>query len=170
MFVPRTSKSTCSRIRLTVLSNFSISFVYIRLCHLVYERSRHCGSLLSRSATVIVLHPPFALSLRRTSRLRRHRRPLRSPTRVVPLDGEEMGKGVVRCLITNSMRLLMNHNSTVCMCRVTREIGKVLKLRILEITWALVCLPSYASLYVNWNPSLTAPAHPRGTPLTYGTD
>jgi len=40
----------------------------------------------------------------------------------------------------------------------------------LEILWVLVRLPSYVSIYNTWNPSLTAPAHPRGTLLTYGID
>jgi len=43
-------------------------------------------------------------------------------------------------------------------------------LRILEILWALARLPSYVSLYINWNLSLTAPAHARGAVLTYGID
>jgi len=88
---------------------------------------------------------------------------------VILLDVEEMGEGAVRRLITNAMRLLMNHNSIVCMYRAPgpREIGKALQLRILEILWALACLPSYVSLYITWDPSLTALAHPRGTPLMY---
>jgi len=92
MFVPRTSKSTFSRIRLTLLSNLSTGFVHIRLFHLVYETSRQYRSLWSRPATVIVIHPPFALSLWRTSIFCHRHRPLRSPTRVVPLNGEEMGE------------------------------------------------------------------------------
>jgi len=45
---------------------------------------------------------------------------------MIPLDADEMGEGAVRRLITTSMRLLMDHSSTIFLCRVPgrRAIGK----------------------------------------------
>ena len=83
--------------------------------------------------------PPFALSLWRTSIFRRRRRPPWSPTRVIPLEAGDMGEGAVRRLITNLIRLLMGHTSTIFPCRThgPRAIGKEHKLRTIEILWAL---------------------------------
>jgi len=73
----------------------------------VVDKALHCMDAGRRSVTVIVIHPPIRPRLWRTSRFRRHRRPLWGSTRVV-LDAGEMGEEVVRRLITNSIRLLMN--------------------------------------------------------------
>ena len=85
---------------------------------------------------------------------------------------EETGEGAMRRRMTHSICLLMDHASTIFQCRVPRPrvIDKYLKLRILEILWALVRLPSYVPLYITWNPSRSGPAHPRSTPLAYGID
>ena len=97
-------------------------------------------------------YTPFVLSLWRESRVC-HRRPTWSPTWMMPLDSEEMGEGAVRCLITKSTTLLIGHTSTIPPCR-PQAIGKKSKFRILEILWALACLPPYIFLYINWEPSL----------------
>jgi len=42
---PSSVESTCSRTRLTVLSNLSTGSTYVRICHLEHKRSRQCRSL-----------------------------------------------------------------------------------------------------------------------------
>ena len=57
----------------------------------------------------------FVLNLWRTLRLRCHRRHRWNP-KVIPIDAEEMGEGVVGRLITSSIRLPMGHSSTIFFC------------------------------------------------------
>ena len=68
-----------------------------------------------------------------------HQRPPCTPTGVISPDAEEMGEGMVRRLITNSTRLLMDHASAIFLCKLPgpRAIGKEPMLCILEILWAL---------------------------------
>ena len=74
---------------------------------LVVDKALHCSRCLQSFRDSDRDTPPIRPQLWRTSRFRRHRRPLWSLTRVV-LDAAEMGEEVVRHLITSSIRLLMN--------------------------------------------------------------
>ena len=58
----------------------------------------------------------FALNLWRTLGLRCRRRHRWSPTKVIPLDADEMGKGAMSCLITNLIRLPMCHYQYYFFC------------------------------------------------------
>jgi len=93
-----------------------------------------------------------------------HRRPLWSPTRVIPLRRRSDGRknGVSPHL--NSIRLLTNHTSALTMCGVPgpRALGK-------EPALILTLVRLSISLRTPRYPSLTAPAHPRSAPLTYST-
>ena len=84
-----------------------------------------------------------------------------------------MGERAVCRLITESIRWLTNHSSTISPCGVPgpRAIGKESVLHALEVLWALSFLISYVCLStligIPRYPSLTAPAHPRSAPLIY---
>lgn len=75
---------------------------------------------------------------------------------MIPPDAEEMRvRAVCRLIITNAIRFLTNHTSTVTLCGIPgpRAIGKESRLHILEVLWALAFLPSYVSLHITWNTS-----------------
>jgi len=112
----------------------------------VVDKALHCSSCLQSLRDSDRDTPSIRPRLWRTSRSSRHRRPLRSPTRVV-LDAEEMGEEVVRRLITSSIRLLIN--ILVLFLVRARAIGKEPTPCVLEILRALACLPSYISLYIS---------------------
>jgi len=104
--------------------------------------------------------PLFVASLWQTSRFRR------SPTtsvvsyRVISPDAGEVGEGAVRRLITDSTRLLMGTTSTIFCAeyldlkqsatnpssRSSKSSGRL---------HGRACLPSYVSLYITWDPSLS---------------
>jgi len=94
---------------------------------------------------VIVIHPPLALSLRRTSRFCCHP----DLCGVLPewsTGRRRLGEEVVRRLITNSIRLLMDHNSIVYVQSTWNSRNWQSTQAPVEITWPLACLPSYVSL------------------------
>src|SRR5258706_831178 len=68
-----------------------------------------------------------------------------------------MGERAVCRLITNSIRLLTNHSSTIALCGVPgpRAIGKEPRLHVLDFLWGLSFLPSYVSRYIIRNSSLS---------------
>lgn len=167
-------RRTSSRTRLTVIPKLSTDLPYMRLCHLAHEISRRRCSLETipftavdtgrSSASENMVYPTRLQFVAHVS----HRRPPCSPTKVIPLDAEEMGVRAVFRLITNAMRLLANHTSTIFLCKVpgpraiARSPGS-------SSSKSSRRPHSYTrtSLYITWTPSLsslTASAHPAQRP------
>ena len=81
-------------------------------------------------------------------------------------------RAVCRLIITNAIRSLTNHTSTVTLCGIPgpRAIGKESRLHILEFSGRSHSYPRTSLstlLEIPRHPSLTAFAHPHSAPLIY---
>ena len=133
---PASVRRISTRTRLSAFSGLSTGFPYIHLGHLTHERSlQRCSpETIAYTAVDSGLRsgerergtPPFILGLRRTSRWRSHRCPSWGRTRVILLDSGEIGVTTFCRPITNSIRYLTNHTTTIALCGVPgpRAIGK----------------------------------------------
>ena len=152
--------------RLTVLlSELSTGLQYITLA--TWRRKEAVSAVRSRQVQTLQWRPAvgrrsserergtpsFVLSLRRTSRFRDYRCSSWSSTRVILLEPEEMGVRATCRSITNSTHLVTNHTNTIPLCGVTGP--RSIQAPHLDVLWALSFLPSYVSLYITWNPSLS---------------
>jgi len=163
---PTPSIQTC----LTALSELGTWLVYIYLCHLEHERGLQCCSPWTtpctavdtrhRSVREIVTYPYSSPVCGKCQDSVVHQRLLWCSTGVISPDTGEVGKGVVRCLIMDSTRLLIGNTSTIFCAEYLdlKQSAMNPSSKSSKSSGCLhgqACLPSYVSLYITWSPSLS---------------
>ena len=117
---------------------------------------RHCGGCRTSFRRSRTWYTPFVLGLRRMSGLRSHHRPSWSSIRSATTTLRRDGRRAVYRLITNSIRFLTNHTSTISVWSTWASSNQQITLAPhLYVLYALSFLPSYVSLYTTWNSSLS---------------